>query len=618
MRKHASWPESESVLLTRNFAPHIGASPLSPWQLHRWRYRVLSLLFLLLLLNTVAAADPLEINVSGVSGEEALANVRAALALPPGLVEQGQVELMWLERFEEQLPERVRLALEPFGYYDAEVSVQRQLTAPGQYRLEVAVLPGEAVRVTSLQVRLSGPGESEARLQRLLADFPLHVGEVLRQDLYEQGKGTLKARVLDQGYLDADFKVQQIRLQRQERRAEIDLELATGGRYYFGKASIQGGDVYPAPFLRRYLSFSEGEVFSYPRLGQTQLNFLGSDRFRDVIISPQKNLSEEFRVPIEIKLVPAARRRLRPGIGYGTDTGARTSLNYRDLNVLQRGHEFSADLSIAERKQSLTASYIIPGLKNLDSQTALRSGFMSEDLESYETRSLFAEIEEQRGFSGGRIGSVYLRLLQEDYIVGEQDDRSRMIIPGIRFRHNLYVDPIRPKQGFRYSLEVRGGHQALGSDTGMLQFLASGNSVIPLPWQLKLLLRAQGGTTLKNEPLAEIPASLRFFAGGDLSVRGYAYQGLGPTDASGQVVGGEHLAVGSVELEAPLGEDWGVATFFDLGNAFNVLTDIEWASGAGIGVRRYTVIGPVKLDVARQIGVADSSYRLHLSMGFGW
>ena len=618
MRKHASWPESESVLLTRNFAPHIGASPLSPWQLHRWRYRVLSLLFLLLLLNTVAAADPLEINVSGVSGEEALANVRAALALPPGLVEQGQVELMWLERFEEQLPERVRLALEPFGYYDAEVSVQRQLTAPGQYRLEVAVLPGEAVRVTSLQVRLSGPGESEARLQRLLADFPLHVGEVLRQDLYEQGKGTLKARVLDQGYLDADFKVQQIRLQRQERRAEIDLELATGGRYYFGKASIQGGDVYPAPFLRRYLSFSEGEVFSYPRLGQTQLNFLGSDRFRDVIITPQKNLSEEFRVPIEIKLVPAARRRLRPGIGYGTDTGARTSLNYRDLNVLQRGHEFSADLSIAERKQSLTASYIIPGLKNLDSQTALRSGFMSEDLESYETRSLFAEIEEQRGFSGGRIGSVYLRLLQEDYIVGEQDDRSRMIIPGIRFRHNLYVDPIRPKQGFRYSLEVRGGHQALGSDTGMLQFLASGNSVIPLPWQLKLLLRAQGGTTLKNEPLAEIPASLRFFAGGDLSVRGYAYQGLGPTDASGQVIGGEHLAVGSVELEAPLGEDWGVATFFDLGNAFNVLTDIEWASGAGIGVRRYTVIGPVKLDVARQIGVADSSYRLHLSMGFGW
>ena len=609
-------------MLTGNFVPRIDAHVLPPLLFCCWRSRRLTLfllLFLLFLLSTVArAADPLEIKVSGVSGEEALDNVRAALVLPPGLVENGQVELMWLERFEEQLPERVRKALEPFGYYEAEVSVERQETAPGQYRLEVTVLPGEAVRVTSVAVRLSGPGESVPRLQRLIADFPLQVGEVLRQDLYGQAKGTLKARVLDRGYLDADFKVQQIRLHRQERRAEIDLEIDTGERYHFGKASIEGGDIYPAPFLRRYISFVEGEVFSYPSLGQTQLNFLDSDRFREVIITPQKHLSEEHRVPIEIKLVPAAQRRLRPGIGYGTDTGARTSLNYRDLNVLHRGHEFAADLSIAERHQSLTGNYIIPGLTNIDSQTALRSGFVREDLESYETRSLFAEIEEQRGFSGGRTGSVYLRLLQENYIVGEQDDRSRMIIPGIRFRHSRYADPIRPKKGYRYSLEVRGGHQALGSDTGMLQFLASGNTVIPLPWQLKLLLRAQGGTTLKNEPLAEIPASLRFFAGGDQSVRGYAYQSLGPTDATGQVVGGEHLAVGSIELEVPFGEDWGVATFFDLGNAFNVLTNIDWASGVGIGVRRYTVIGPVKIDIARQFGVSDPSYRLHLSVGLGW
>jgi translocation and assembly module TamA len=316
--------------------------------------------------------------------------------------------------------------------------------------------------------------------------------------------------------------------------------------------------------------------------------------------------------------VPSARRRLRPGIGYGTDTGARTSLNYRDLNVLHRGHEFNADLSIAERRQALTASYILPGLKNLDTQTALRTGFVREELVTYETRSLFAEIEEQHGFSGGRVGSLYLRLLQESFIIGNQDNLSRMILPGIRFRHNGYADPVRPKKGFRYSLEARGAHQALGSDTGLLQLLAGGNTIIPLPGRLKLLLRAQGGTTWKNEPLAEIPASLRFFAGGDQSVRGYAYQSLGPTDASGKVVGGEHLAVGSVELEAPLGEDWGVATFFDLGNAFNSLLEIDWARGAGIGVRRYTVIGPIKIDLARQIGVANPAFRLHLSVGFVW
>ncbi len=601
----------------RSIAPHIAPFTL-PTVPSRQRGWGLTLLFFLLLSVASFAAEPLEIEVSGVSEEEALANVRTALALPPGLVENGQVEPLWLERFEEQLPDRVRQALEPYGYYEAEVKVQRQMTGPGRYLLDVTVVEGAPVRVTAVQVRLSGPGATVPRLQRLAADFPLRVGDVLRQDIYGSAKGTLKARVLDRGYLDADFSVHQIRLQRQERRAEIDLELATGERYHFGAARIEGAPDYPEPFLRRYLAFSAGEVFSYPLLGQTQLNFLDSDRFREVIITPEKNLAEGMRIPIELKLVPTARRRLRPGIGYGTDTGARTSLNYRDLNVFHRGHEFNADLSIAERHQSLSANYILPGLRNLDSQTALRTGFVREDLKTFETRSLFAEIEEQRGFSGGRIGSLYLRLLQENYIVGDQDKLSRMILPGIRFRHNSYADPVRPKKGFRYTLEARGAHQALGSDTGLLQFLASGNTVIPLPWKLKLLLRTQGGISLKNEPLAEIPASLRFFAGGDQSVRGYAYQSLGPKDASGQVVGGEHLAVGSAEIEVPLGENWGVAAFFDLGNAFNVLTKIDWASGAGLGVRRYTVIGPIKIDIARQVGIANPAYRLHLSVGLGW
>jgi translocation and assembly module TamA len=602
----------------RKFTSQIDPGSL-PARLHKWRRDwVLTLVLLLLLSTSALAAEPLEIEIKGVSEEEALANVQAAMVLPPGLVRDDRVDVLWLERFEEQIPERVRQALEPYGYYEAEVSIDRQISGSGEYLLLVTVVPGEPIRLTAVQVRLSGAGANEPRLLTLVDSFPLHPGDVLRQDIYGTAKGSLKARVLDRGYLDADYTVHQISLHRQERRAEIDLELATGERYHFGAARIEGAPDYPEPFLRRYLAFSAGEVFSYPRLGQTQLNFLDSDRFREVIITPQKHLTEEMRVPIDIKLVPAARRRLRPGIGYGTDTGARMSLNYRDLNVLHRGHEFAADLSIAERKQSLSANYILPGLKNLDSQTALRTGFVREDLESYETRSLFTEIEEQRGFSGGRIGSLYLRLLQEDYIIGEQDNRSRMIIPGIRFRHDSYADPVRPKRGFRYTLEARGGHQSLGSDTGLLQLLATGNTVMPLPWQCKLLLRVQGGTTLKNEPLANIPASLRFFAGGDQSVRGYAYQSLGPTDASGKVVGGEHLAVGSVEVEVPFGEDWGVAAFFDLGNAFNVLTDIEWASGAGIGVRRYTVIGPIKIDIARQIGVADPSYRLHLSVGLGW
>ncbi|HXV19380.1 MAG TPA: BamA/TamA family outer membrane protein, partial [Desulfuromonadales bacterium] len=179
-------------------------------------------------------------------------------------------------------------------------------------------------------------------------------------------------------------------------------------------------------------------------------------------------------------------------------------------------------------------------------------------------------------------------------------------------------DPLRPRRGYLYRLEVRGAHQALGSDTGLLQALGSANTLQPLPWGFAAFARVQAGATWQNEPLREIPPSLRFFAGGDQSVRGYGYQTLGPRDSNDEVVGGKNLLVGSVELERALSENWGVAVFYDAGNAFDSFSDYEIFQGAGLGVRRYTPVGPVKVDLARQLGVLDPSYRVHVSIGFAW
>ena len=116
----------------------------------------------------------------------------------------------------------------------------------------------------------------------------------------------------------------------------------------------------------------------------------------------------------------------------------------------------------------------------------------------------------------------------------------------------------------------------------------------------------------------DLPASLRFFAGGDRSVRGYAYQSLGPKDENGQVIGGKHLLVANLEIEKKVTAKWGGAIFYDIGNAFDSLSEYELEQGAGIGIRRYTTIGPIRVDLARQIGNRSPRWRIHLSMGFGW
>ncbi|OHB27014.1 MAG: hypothetical protein A2X84_07300 [Desulfuromonadaceae bacterium GWC2_58_13] len=563
-------------------------------------------------------SEPVEVVVTGVAGD-ALTNVQSALVLPTGLVRDDRsFDSRWMDHFISQIPAKVGRALEPFGYFETITSTRLENHKKNNTRVLVDVKPGEPVRVATLLVEIVGPGEGNKALRGHVGSFPLIPDDVLRQDYYEKGKAELKATALELGFLQAEFITHEIRVNRDIRSADIKLVLDTGPQFRFGTVLMHGAPDFPEWFLKRHLSFAQGEVFSHEKLGQTQLNFLDSDRFRDVIISPLEELAQNAEVPISIQLVPSARRRLRPGIGYGTDTGPRFSLRYKDVNLFHRAHLFETDLLIAQWRQSLVSTYTIPSALNLESQTSFRLGYKAEDVDTYETRSVFAEVEQTWGFGKGRVGSVFLRLLQEDYIVSQEDDRSRMVIPGIRFARRRYKDPVRPQRGYSFSLETRGAHRNLGSDISLLQVLASGNALIKLPSRWSAFFRAEGATTVQDEPIEDVPASLRFFAGGDQSVRGYRYQSLGPKDELGETIGGKHLAVGSIELERALRENWGVAFFYDAGNAFNNLSKIEWAQGAGIGLRYYTQVGPVKVDVARQIGEVDPAWRLHLSVGFGW
>ncbi len=304
---------------------------------NRCRFAPVFLLFSLLLSPAVWGAEPVTVKVHGLEGEM-LENVQAALALPPGLVREGKVDRRWLERFRQQAPEKVRRALEPFGYYRAEVRTDLQ-AEDGNYRLVVRVEPGPPVRVSKVQVALQGAGEGRSALRELVREFPLQENAVLRQDLYEQAKGAIKARALDLGYLAADFSRHEIRVNPEEGTAEIDLVLDTGPLYHFDGVTIKGAEEYPPAFLRRYLGFRSGEVFSYAKLGQTQLNFLDSDRFKQVIVTPHEKSAENLEVPVTIQLEPSLPKRLRPGIGYATDTGARFSLRYKDVNAFHLGHE---------------------------------------------------------------------------------------------------------------------------------------------------------------------------------------------------------------------------------------------------------------------------------------
>jgi translocation and assembly module TamA len=561
------------------------------------------------------AVEPFEVLVEGIEGD-ALKNAQAALALPPGMVREGVIDRALLDLFRRRIPEKIQKSLEPFGYYEAQASSLAEKTEDGRDLLRVKVIPGAPVRITSVQVQVTGPGENNRDLTQVAASFPLKSGDVLNQVKYEKAKEELMSKALNLGYLGSDFVSHVIRVNRAERKAEIELILQTGSQYLFGEVIWEGTQLYPISYLERFLDFKPGEPYFYSKVYQTQLNLINSDRFASVNIRADKDEAREGRVPVRVQLEPSAPKRLRPGVGYSTDYGAKVSLRYQDLNAFQRGHEFNADLSIAERRQAVSSYYTLPNQGHIDNRTTLKAGLQRESPNPYDSVLLTLEGEQARSFGYGIIGSAYLQFRYEQFSEAGRDGISELLMPGLRLYQRRVDDLIRPSRGFRYTLETRGSTRTLGAESNFLQFLGNGDLLIPLGAGFSLIPRTQLGATWQKDPLTDLPPSLRFYAGGDRSVRGYTYQSLGPKDSNGNVIGGKHLLVGSLELEYSITKNWSVAAFYDAGNAFNNFQDMTWPMGAGIGVRYYTPAGPVRLDLARQINVDNPGFQLHIGIGF--
>ncbi|WP_020677630.1 autotransporter assembly complex protein TamA [Geopsychrobacter electrodiphilus] len=574
---------------------------------------VLLPIFLLLLLVSPVCAE-VQIALTGLPKELQL-QVLEAIALPPALKNPGPLNPLWLERYQKQLPQKVHDILEPFGYFHAEVS-SRQEPEGDKVLLRVHVDPGPAVRLVERRIELV-PSTAE-RPDLALKDFPLKTGDVLREDLYETGKAELLAHVQDQGFLDARFTRHEVQIDRELNQARIFLQIASGERSRFGAVKFSGADEFPERFLRRYLAFKPGDEFSYRLLGRTQKNLRDSDRFRRVLVIPLPEERQGVKLPIEIELEPRKRYSLRPGIGYGTDTGARLALRYRDANVWKLGHTFNLDLLAAQKSQSYTGSYAFPGYRNLNTGLNLQGGYRAEQLDNYNNSYIFSEAEQTYGFGGSRIGAVFVRAQYEKSDISADSVYTGFLMPGLRYTEVQLPETTGKGYGYHLKGEVRGSDQRFFSEISLMQLLGSADLFVPLPFRTSVTLRGQVATTLTDHPFEEIPASLRFFAGGDRSVRGYAYQALGPKDETGAVIGGEHLLAGSIELGKQLGQHWGVALFIDTGNAFNSWDDYVLKSGAGAGLRYGTPVGPIQVDLATPIGGEKFSLRLHIGIGFGW
>ncbi|MCI5145956.1 MAG: hypothetical protein D3923_10605 [Candidatus Electrothrix sp. AR3] len=481
--------------------------------------------------------------------------------------------------------------------------------------------PGLPVLVKKLHIEVTGSGKEHPDLQTqgLAENFPLQEGNQLDDRRYEAGKKAILTLALTSGFLKARFIKNRVAVRQQEKQADIELCLATGPLYFFGKTTSEQNIITPKLF-QGYIPYHFGEVYSFEVLSQFQTDLYSTGYFGKVRVEPDLSLDDKegLHIPVNISLSQLKKKnRYSFGLGYGTDTGARGNIGWTNRIINRWGHKPFLHVQLAEKSSRVAAGYEIP-VPILDlrydilSFDALYFDQIWEDTVS-EQLSLSTSLKHNAPKYQFGVGLEYL---DENYTAGGMNDSTYLLIPSGFFTMIVAGERVNTKNGLRINASVQGAETSFLSSTSFFQFQAGGKAILtpqaPLE-QWRLLGRINFGATAM-ESLDQLPPSLRFYAGGDHSVRGYAYKALGPKDDSGRVVGGQYLTEASVEIEREIFSIWSVAVFYDIGNAYDDI-DADLQQGAGVGVRMTLPFGKIRLDFAEALSEDGFSPRIHLTLG---
>ena len=517
-----------------------------------------------------------------------------------------------LLRFKRGAIEQALKASQALGYY--QPTIDAEVKAGDPPRLELNIDPGEPVHLRNVTVRVEGPASSLKAFQTPPSD-DLKPGAVLNQGNYEDAKRMILNRALRYGFFDGKFLKHEILVDPKGGFADINLVYESGPRYTLGKVTFAGNAPFDQTLLDRLVPFKPDTPYDSQLIAELNQNLQGSGYFETVQVDAAPSTAVGTVIPVDVDLYTRKPRTMTLGLGYSTDMGPRGKASWTRHWDNPRGDSYGFESEISQPKQNVGAWYDIPLDPPLTDKLRFAAGYQYEEIANTDTLSKLLTLgpEWHSKMDNGWTRVVFLRWQHEQYRLGDDSGLSTLLMPGVSFSVVRSDNRIDPSHGYSVTSSIEVAKEGLMSDTNLLHGDVQFKALTTLWEKHRFLGRVQFGGSATNG-YKQVPPSLRFFAGGDQSVRGYAYQSLSPKNSEGDRIGGRYMLTGSLEYQYQFAEKWRWATFVDQGNAFNNLELPSLKTGVGVGIRYISPIGPIRLDLAHALD-DDGGIQLHFSMG---
>jgi translocation and assembly module TamA len=519
------------------------------------------------------------------------------------------------------------------GYYDGTVGAA--ITVPtdgpnpnqGQVQARLTAQPGKPYKLGLIQI-----DAQPTTPPNLIRDaLPLKTGDIIVADQVIAAEANVSLVLPQKGYPFAKVESRDVALDPDTNIGDYTLKVDTGDRSRFGTITTTGDKpAFDANHIQVLSRFKSGDLYDSRNVDDLRQALIATGLFRTVAVEPvatgQKDNDGLEIVDLNVTQQAGPARTLAFDAGYSTGEGFTADATWTNRNLWPPEGALILNGKLGTQEQGVGATFRRSNDGRRDRTTSLS---LSADHNVYASYQAYTF-----GFSGS-VSRVSTPIWQKlwtwsygsDLLVTRESTTDPttganvfstyyLLNVPLKVEYDRTDDLLNPVKGFR--LAASGGPQISLQDGGSnLRVVLDGSYYYPLGARMVLASRIRLGSLL-GAPLNDIAPSRRLYAGGGGSVRGFAYQGLGPLDVKGDPTGGRSLFESSFELRYRFG-DYGIVPFIDMGQVYDKtvpdFSDVR--IGVGVGARLYTNFGPIRIDISTPVDRRPTEPQVTLYVGIG-